>query len=135
MRKTLTTIVAVAVLMAVSAVPALAASAEVKHRETTFDVGGITKLCGTDKVEYSGFITLRSTSVVNDNGRHFRQISITKNNVHGVSTTTGQTYHWIVAERIIHHNMDSNYVSDLMFAVSSWIATGEGPLHGNWCQT
>ena len=132
MRRTLTTIVAIAVLMVVSAVPASADSATVNKGDQSFGWSGTTTLCNGDRIEYTAYVTQTSTSVVNDNARHYQQTARVKNDWYGTSIDhPGQSYHYVHTATVNFHNIyDVQTIDVFKVAVGMWIATGSGPFHG-----
>ena len=129
MRKTLATAVVMVMLVAMT-VPAMADEATVRHREGTFNGDTEVSLCNGDTVKFEGDWHYRWTSVRNDNGSHFTQLTHSDGPRFGVSTITGQQYKIVVQSPIISNHMDNQDVEFIMFANSHYIAQGNGPEHG-----
>lgn len=131
MWKTLTTIVAIAVLVVVSAVPASADSATVTKRDGGFGWSGTTTLCNGDTIEYTAYVNQKSTAVVNDNARHYQQLEHAKNDWYGTSVVTGQSYRYVLTATVNFHNIfDGQTIDVFKVAVGKWIPAGPGPFSG-----
>ncbi len=90
--RALSVFLTVSLLVALGAQPVFADPASTSKRDITFSFSGNLDLCNGDNIDFEATVTLKAAAVVNDNGGHSSQISLSKNDWTGVSTNTGQHY-------------------------------------------